>query len=191
MTDYNQPDFYRFNEDSFKLVRFVQSHISEAHHILDLCAGCGVIGMELARSFKSQLTLVEVQADYLPFLESNAEQFLLPGCQPNILISSLSEFSPEVYDLIVCNPPYYLPSHGQRGTDARRDTARTFSLDGWKVLLQLIAECLTPEGRAFLVIKDQMIIRQEIRRSLPPVLILSEIREGDLVYLELVRLNKN
>ncbi len=190
MSDYHQPEFYRFSEDSLKLVHFVKANVDSVQNILDVCAGCGVIGMELAAFYQSQLTLVEAQKDFLPSLEQNAAQFL--RMKPGIFIGQLSAFtSKEKFDLIVCNPPYYLPAHGQKSTDARRDTARRFTQDGWGELLKLIQISLSDAGQAFLVIKNQNAVLEEIKRNLPSELRKDLFKKDDLIFLKLVRLNIN
>ena len=76
--DYVQPDFYRFNEDSLKLVTRVESTLSKASHVLDVGAGCGIIGIELALRINiGELHLLEVQQDFLPFIETNLNSFVL------------------------------------------------------------------------------------------------------------------
>ncbi|MGL6035003.1 MAG: hypothetical protein ACRC0N_08060, partial [Acinetobacter johnsonii] len=51
--NYKQPDEYRFSLDSIHLARFVASQLAShselgSLRVLDLCAGCGVIGIELS-----------------------------------------------------------------------------------------------------------------------------------------------
>lgn len=193
MTDYSQPDFYRFNEDSLKLVEKVKSKTETVERILDLGAGCGVIGIELAVHFSPRiLTLVEVQEEYRECLKKNLELFLPgPDIKTQVEISSFSNWSPQTsYDLIVCNPPYYLPGHGQKNKDERRGRARSFYIDDWRTLLQKIDEALSPDGRCFLVVKDDQRIIEEIDKSLTHL--KEEVfKEGDLLFIELTRLNKN
>src|SRR5258708_4421753 len=115
MNDYSQPEFYKFNEDSIKLVRRVTEKVKAAEHILDLGAGSGIIGIELANYFHPEsLTLVEVQKDYLPHLELNLKFQLKSKTDFFVELSSFGHWSPQKkYDLIVCNPPYFLPGHGE------------------------------------------------------------------------------
>lgn len=72
LIDYSQPDFYRFNEDSTKLVAFIQNHLKKTpQSIIDLGAGCGVIGIELKKLYhEAYLTLVEGQSEFLPYLKA-------------------------------------------------------------------------------------------------------------------------
>ncbi|HXH76361.1 MAG TPA: methyltransferase [Bacteriovoracaceae bacterium] len=183
MDDYSQPDFYRFNRDSLELVRWVKEKIFSSDSILDLGAGCGVIGLELAAHFKpSILCLVEIQNDYKSFLESNL-RFMPAQSTCEIHYSSFSHWRPSrTYDLIVCNPPYYLPGKGESARDPRRRMAREFVHDDWHVLLDCIKESLSSSGKAFLVIKNEPLILKTIKKLVPTA---SNTTVDDLVFLEL------
>ncbi len=79
--DYDQPEFYRFNEDSLKLVKWVLLRVSSAQTILDLGAGSGIIGIELSRVLlPSKLTLVEVRQEYSAHLDTNIKKISAPVC---------------------------------------------------------------------------------------------------------------
>jgi tRNA1(Val) A37 N6-methylase TrmN6 len=52
--DYSQPDYYRFNSDSITLVNYLLKSMGPTESILDLGAGCGIIGIELARYLSPQ-----------------------------------------------------------------------------------------------------------------------------------------
>lgn len=191
MIDYLQPPFYRFNEDSLILVNWVLHRTQHAVNILDLGAGCGIIGIELSRHLKPEvLTLVEAQTDYLDFLKKNSNLFLPDGTEIEIVIKQFSQWSHErQFDLIVANPPYYLPGHGERNADPRKETARSFVLDNWQILLGQIHDSLTEEGRAYIVVKDDKKIIQEIAKD---TLLEKKIHpEKHLLIIELTRLNKN
>ncbi|MCM2351146.1 MAG: methyltransferase [Bacteriovoracaceae bacterium] len=190
MIDYSQPDFYRFNEDSLKLVSWVKQKVLKASHLLDLGAGSGVIGIELANILRpQQLTLVEAQEDYEPHLRMNVGTQLNETQPAEIVLTSFGNWHPSIsYDLIVCNPPYFLPGHGEAYKDSRREKARAFVLDNWPILLTAIENSLSPEGKAFIVIKNNKTILKEIAKHQSRL--SCEIHEqGSLVFLELTRLN--
>lgn len=191
MTDYRQPEFYRFNRDSLLLVRKILDSGIKGSKILDLGAGCGVIGIELAIHLKpSLLTSLEIQKDFLPFIQMNSNSFI-PTVKHNIASESFSSWHPETeYDLVVSNPPYYLPDSGQPSSDLRRGIARTFSIDGWSSFLNCIERSLSKEGRAFVVVKNEnkiiALIRKEVAKT---KLNYKEEVTSDLVVFELMRLN--
>jgi len=189
MNDYHQPDFYRFNQDSIKLVNRIIKSITSAKCILDMGAGSGIIGIELARILKSsELDLLEVQPEYLPFLEKNVSEQLLTETKAKIVISSFGEWKPsKEYDLIVCNPPYFLPAQGEPSKDERRNIARSFVKDSWAILLKKMEDSLAPEGRAFIVVKEDPKVISEIKKFVSLNMKLTQ--EGKLVFIQLSRLN--
>jgi tRNA1Val (adenine37-N6)-methyltransferase len=188
VNDYSQPDFYRFNSDSLELVRWVLSLHLKPQRLLDLGAGCGVIGLEYhLKNPVGEVVLVEAQQEFLPHLERNSKDK-----NAKIRNCSFAEFSSDkAFDLILCNPPYYLEGRGERSLNLRRHQARTFVLDGWPELLKCIERSLSPEGRSFIVVKDDPMILKEIGRSLPFSLKkkFHQVIPG-IVFLELARLDK-
>lgn len=159
--DYCQPDFYRFNSDSIDLIRWIEKSNKKPMSILDLGAGSGILGIELARFFFPQkLVLVELQGDFEAFLKENTRKFLPSSVSSEIVITSFARYRPaQKFDLVVCNPPYYLPGKGEVPQDQKRAFARTFLQDNWSDLLSTIAKSLATRGRAYLVLKrdDKML----------------------------------
>lgn len=192
MTDYLQPDFYRFNEDSLKLVSWVCDSKIKANSILDIGCGSGVIGIELTnRLHPARLTLLEVQEEFRSYLTQNISTQLKVSLEVTCTISSFSKWeSDERFDLIVCNPPYYLPQHGQLAADPRRSIARSFIIDGWGDLLKTCVRALTREGRAVMVIKQDEVLSNHIKEVMPLELVSYWHEVHGLMFLELTRLNK-
>jgi tRNA1Val (adenine37-N6)-methyltransferase len=192
--DYQQPEFYRFNEDSIRLVKWIVEKKYNPQSVLDLGAGCGVIGIELARALNPEvLTLIDVQTVFLTFMEKNCQTFVPSSTQYSVYITSFSDFSPQrKYDLIVCNPPYYLPGRGEVSKDPNRSIARTFLRDSWPVLLKTISDSLADNGRAFIVLKNEKSLLLEISKIvLIYDLSLESNQRDSIMILELFRLNKN
>ena len=192
MTDYSQPDFYRFNEDSLKLVEWVSMKISTASQLLDLGAGCGVIGIELANIIRpDKLDLLEAQIDFFPHIQENIKTQLKHQIPVEVVNESFGKWSPEKkYDLITCNPPYFLPGRGEPYKDSRRELARSFVLDNWNIFFQTIDKAMTETGQAFLVVKNDFVLIDTIRKS-NLLFELQLAEEGNLIFLKLSRLNKN
>ena len=192
MIDYQQPNFYRFNQDSLLLVKWILKRGKKPQHILDLGAGCGVVGIELANALAPEtLTLLELQQDYLPYLENNLLNMKQGEFAASILMTSFGEWKPKMaYDLVVANPPYYLPGHGEASQDLRKGMARSFLVDDWSVLLLKIREALTADGTAYLVIKNDKTILEHVRKSISG-LKLQEHQMDGVVILELARLHED
>jgi tRNA1Val (adenine37-N6)-methyltransferase len=190
MTDYAQPEFYHFSEDSLALVNYVASMERDASHILDLGSGSGIIGIELANKLTPQsLTLLEVQEEFMPHLNTNISNLLKKNIEAFVFQDSFSRWVPFLnYDLVVCNPPYFLPGHGVSSPDTRKQACRTFVIDDWDSLLRLTERCLSDKGRAYFVVRnDDRILSafKGYRRTLG-----LEIRSYKrLSFLKLSRLN--
>lgn len=189
MNDYIQPDFYRFNEDSLKLVNWIADLRPHCASLLDLGAGSGVIGIELANRLKiPDLTLLEVQNDFLPVLQQNILEQLKSETRTTVIHSSFGEWLPDnEFDLIVCNPPYYLKGHGEASKDERKQIARSFVIDDWKILMGKVEKALSPRGRAFFVVKNDQRILKDIKAATKLKLNVHE--KGDILFIELSRLN--
>ena len=185
-SDYSQPEFYRFNEDSLKLVRWIETQVPSAQHILDLGAGAGILGIELANFYTPEsLTLLEMQEDFLIHLQGNLNSQLKVKTNPLVIMSSFGEWHPEKqYDLIVCNPPYFLPGHGHPSVDKRKHLSRTFVQDNWDILLNLVQDALTSDGKAFMVMKKNDLILKKLKGH-------KIHNDHGLCFIELTRLDKN
>lgn len=86
--NYKQPDEYHFSLDSVQLAQFVatelQSHSAlSSLRILDLCAGCGVVGMELSWHLPAirQIDFIEVQDIYTDYFHQNLAHINRPELQ--------------------------------------------------------------------------------------------------------------
>lgn len=152
MTDYLQPDFYRFNEDSLGLVHEICSSGGSPGSILDVGAGSGVIGIESAIRMKIPVVhFLELQKEWAPYLSENIKNYL-PHREIRMFWTSIGKWVPEFsYDLIVGNPPYFLPGNGRLPSDPVRARCRSFLEDGWQVLLRKSSDALSPRGRAIFV----------------------------------------
>src|SRR5690606_16988297 len=94
--DYSQPLFYRFNSDSLQLVNFILKKECQFKSILDLGAGCGIIGIELAKALGPKVvTLVEMQEDYSVHIETNLKLFLPQAVESQVYYKSFGEWVPD------------------------------------------------------------------------------------------------
>lgn len=153
--DYSQPDFYRFSEDSLHLARFVIEHLAhkKINHLIDVCAGSGVIGIEIANSLEniSFLSFVEYQDDFLSHLQWNLKNILKKDIPYQIIPKALSKAEVQVADLIVANPPYFDLSKGRISPDSKKATSRHFIQDSKEDFFKFLERNLSPEGITFFI----------------------------------------
>lgn len=158
---YSQPPNYRFCQDSILFPHFVAQTIRERvnkdSRVLDVCAGCGVVGFELQYHLPvlRQIEFLEVQDEFAPHFARNCEitgrsefKFL----RLNYGALSLPEFS-EQYDFIVGNPPYFFIGEGKTPPDRLKYRARFFADESFEALIEGLMNSLRPDGEAYLLIK--------------------------------------
>lgn len=207
---YSQPEDYKFSHDSVFMARRVFEDLSErsisAKRALDLCAGCGIVGMDLlfhahkahANSIEN-FDFIEVQNEYLTHFEKNNNSLKteLSGIKTNLNFYNLnyeaalnSQDFKETYDLIVCNPPYFLPSQGKLSDNEFKNRCRFFIDSNLKTLVQFIEYSLAPNASAYLIfhdLKDHKInLLAEIQKNCSTKIdmeILPTIRKSEFIRL--------
>ena len=90
---------------------------SQIHTILDMCTGCGCIGISCALQFPQATVLVsDISEQALAVAEINIKQYGLQKRVDAICSDGFTEISGD-FDLIVCNPPYVSDARMQRLPD--------------------------------------------------------------------------
>ncbi|MFM6928274.1 MAG: methyltransferase [Bdellovibrio sp.] len=169
--NYSQPEEYRFSHDSIFLARRVfelyrDKNLAELKG-LDLCAGCGVIGLEFLFHCRKEHSTVphrfdflEVQAEtYRPHFEKNVVS-LGPiatqiGFKAQNYADLLNVSSEDQYDLILCNPPYFHVGQGTLSPSSFKNRCRFFLDADFTTLLKGIEHALKPGGRAYILLREQ------------------------------------
>lgn len=178
--NYVQPDEYRFSHDSVFLARKVFEIILDKklkhEHILDLCSGCGIVGLDLLFHLNAaglvlpkEIDFLEVQAIYNDFFETNAEtirklsnknvdlNFLNINYQTLVdsdkFVQQSNSFSKK-YDLIISNPPYFRKDQGVLSKSEFKNRCRFFIDSDFKNLIQAIDKSLKSDGHAFILLKS-------------------------------------
>ena len=117
---YQPQSGYCYNSDSLFLYDFISSFEPKGD-LLDVGAGCGIIGLLLARDFNVQLDAVEKQEMFVRYIKKNS---LENNIECDVFESDFLEFeTAKKYDFIVSNPPFY-PSGAQKSEDSSLFTAR-------------------------------------------------------------------
>lgn len=166
---YAQPPDYHFSHDSVFLARRV-FEITLAKRlipssVLDLCAGCGVVGLDfLFHLSKEKLELpktidfLEVQNIYNSYFQENVATLRCPAPK-NFLNYNYADIigAPdffEKYDLILCNPPYFRVEQGLLSPSNFKNRCRFFIDSDLKNLISCISHCLANTGSAYVLIKS-------------------------------------
>jgi tRNA1(Val) A37 N6-methylase TrmN6 len=152
-TNYYQPDFYRFSDDSIKLVNFVfqRKKNTKILRLLDLCAGCGVVGIEfnLRKIDLQEIHFCEIQDEFIPFLQNNLSA-LIPNTTSIIHNKSYEQLNiSDKFDLILSNPPYFYPGKGLLSPNQAKNRCRFFMDSSLRELVQCIQRNLSPTGEAY------------------------------------------
>ena len=117
---YQPESGYCYNSDSLFLYDFISSFHPKGD-LLDVGAGCGIIGFLLARDFDVKLDTIEKQELFVKYIRKNAVQNKI-ACR--VHEGDFLEFETEKkYDFIVSNPPFY-PSGAQKSEDSSLFIAR-------------------------------------------------------------------
>lgn len=101
-------DGYRFGADAVALAHFAEEKVTRRDRVLDLCSGCGIIGIMLAISSGAQVDCVEIDGEIAGMSRRSMQ---LNGLN-NIVVTDADarQLGGEInakYDAVVCNPPYY------------------------------------------------------------------------------------
>lgn len=161
---YVQPDEYHFCQDSVIAPRLIASYfkdrpIAEDFRALDVCSGCGVLGFELAHHEPrlKRFDFLEIQDVFRePFLENleitgHGDDFHL--IQQNYSILNTDAYRAR-YDLIIGNPPYFMPTEGRLSPSQVNNRCRFFLDSDLLTLVKGVANALKPSGEAYLLIKS-------------------------------------
>ena len=125
MSDYKQPEFYKFGSDSLELVQFIHRYASGSR-ALEVGTGCGIISLELAQ-LRTELSIdaLEPQVDFKDYyLENN--KFFGDG-KVTFYQHSIESFFKQYshsYDFAFFNPPYFWSGESRAAQDDRRDRCR-------------------------------------------------------------------
>lgn len=200
--DYYQPEDYRFSLDSVFLAQKVAESLKSAAHpedlrVLDLCSGCGVVGLELHFHLPAlrKIDFLEVQEVYLPFFEKNVEQAKKPDSEFNFLHMNYADLIDndhrEKYDVIVSNPPYFFQGEGLLSPNNDfKNRCRFFIDSDFHNLIQATLFVLKPKGRAFILARPGSHhgrdLLEEIKKlsvGFARVQIMDEVRGTNIIEL--------
>lgn len=166
---YSQPEEYRFSHDSIFLARRVyelkKKEDLESLKGLDLCSGCGVIGLDFlyhcfyeGKKTMRSFDFIEVQDVYADHFLKNSQSLNIPTTKLQFINENyqnlLNSESITKYNLILCNPPYFQVGQGKLSPSEFKNRCRFYIDSDYKNLMKFIEKSLAPSGQAYVLLRD-------------------------------------
>ncbi len=201
--NYKQPDEYHFSLDSIYLAEFVATQMKShtdlgSLRVLDLCAGCGVIGFQLSWHLRSvqHIDFIEVQDIYTDYFYQNLASVNRPELQcrwHRINYDELHEKNWEgKFDLIISNPPYFQISHGMPSPSEFKNRCRFYLDSSFENYIRALENSLANNGKAYFLLRPLKQhgldlfsdIQKILKQTSVTVEKISNIRGTDIILLE-------
>lgn len=145
---------YRYSLDALLLAQFCPE-LKGNGSIADLGAGCGIIGLILARINPAASVLaVENNPEMAELVERNIRHNELAErvvAHADDVINLRSCYPPSSFDLVVSNPPYRTPASGRISPRAGRDSARHETTAGLSDFIAAAKYLVKPSGRICII----------------------------------------
>ena len=158
--DYNQPDFYHFSDDSVWLAKAVSQVLKNEDTFdfkaLDLCAGCGVVGIEIIFDLTKSLyfDFIELQSVFLKYFDLNVKSLSQLGVNTKFINQDFrklykNEKFYDAYDLVVSNPPYFEVGKHRLSTNNEKNICRFFKEGSFVEFIQSVLWVTKTGGKVF------------------------------------------
>jgi tRNA1(Val) A37 N6-methylase TrmN6 len=162
--NYFQPKEYRFSLDSVFLAQSVAKNLKnhpniEACHFLDLCAGSGVVGLELSIHLGKiqKMDFLEVQNIYADYFNKNLLGIHGVTKKFNFIVQNYADVfdhkNENKYEYILSNPPYFFKDEGLLSPNEFKNRCRFFLDSDFETLIKAILYLLKPKGEAYILVR--------------------------------------
>lgn len=146
---------YRFSIDPVLLSHFVR--LGKDENVLDLCAGCGVIGLILLyragetihslTAFELQKALVRLTRENISLNHFSDKMQVIEGNLREIALSC----APESFSTVVCNPPFYPAGSGRISNNKEAEIARHQVACSLSDVVAAAAMAVKNKGRVYMI----------------------------------------
>ena len=138
----HQPkDGYCYNSDTLFLYDFI-TNFPIKKNVLEVGGGCGVLGLLVARDFKINLTIIEIQKIMAEFIKKNSEK---NNINLNIINDNFLSYNfDKRFDYIISNPPFY--NSTKKSENEIKKIARYDEFLPMKKFFQKVNETLSEKG---------------------------------------------
>ncbi|MBR1596025.1 MAG: methyltransferase [Phocaeicola sp.] len=118
--------------------------VVQAHRVLDIGTGTGIIALMIAQRSKAHITAVDLDEDAVEQAEWNV--FISPWCNRiNVIRHDIRSFTvDDPFDCIVSNPPYFRDN--LKSPDQKRTMARHTDSLSYRELLKSVDSLLSGDG---------------------------------------------
>lgn len=137
-------DGYCYNSDSLFLYAFAREFIKDGAKLLDIGAGCGILGLLCARDFRVNLTLNDKSSAMIRLCRANARA---NDIKCEIVEGDILGEIPQMrgFDVIITNPPFYRKD-ARDSTNAHLRLARKSENLPFDSLVKFAKNALNPKG---------------------------------------------
>jgi len=175
-----------------------QCQAAKGRSVLDLCAGCGVVGFDF--HFYSEgidkMDFVEVQQEYeghfyknLALVNPRQTRFEWHLLNYQKLLAPAWESK---YDLVLCNPPYFEPDQGRLSPSGLKNRSRFYIDSDFTSLVEVFIHVVKTGGEAFFLMRPLSEHKKNLSRTLVDVVrgraqidVVTEIRGTQVVRLKM------
>lgn len=150
---YQDENLYKFTSDAIKLAKFCK--IKHSDNVLDLCAGCGVVGF-YAYSVNpfNKIYFNDIQSSMCELISKN---IMVNNMQDKaiVLCKDLNELSLKDFDkpldVVLCNPPYF-KLNGKLKEDKTKAICRHEITTNLKQIVSKVATLIKTKGKFCLIV---------------------------------------
>jgi len=166
---YQPKNGYCYNSDTLFLYDFI-TNFPIKKNVLEVGAGCGVLGLLVARDFQINLTVIEIQETMVKFIEKNSKynQIEVEIINDDLLNCKFNK----KFEYIISNPPFY-PSN-KKSDNKIKQIARYDENLPMKEFFEKVNSILTEQGEFIFCYEASRF--DEVTKMLPKPLKIIDVK---------------